>query len=125
LWRISKSNITEQWFPFSIEKSILKADIGLNPSNDGTVVRIIIPHLSAERRIELAKLVGKRVEERRITLRNERRIAVTKFREEEKNKEISQDQMLHYVKIIDSLCTGYIEQVEKIGLDKENEIKEL
>ena len=108
-----------------IEKAILKADIGLNPSNDGTVVRVIIPHLSAERRVELAKLVSKRVEERHITLRNERRAAVAKLREQEKNKEISQDQMVHYTKVIDSLCAGFIDQVDKIGLDKEKEIKEL
>lgn len=109
----------------AIEKAILKADIGLNPSNDGTVVRIIIPHLSAERRDELAKLVSKRVEERRIVLRNERRVAVAKLREQEKNKEISQDQLLHYTKKIDNICTSFIDQVNKIGLDKEKEIKEL
>jgi len=109
----------------AIEKGILKADIGLNPSNDGTVVRIIIPHLSSERRIELAKLVAKRTEERRIALRNERRTAVTKLREQEKNKEISQDQLTFYSKKIDNLCTGFIDQVDKIGLDKEKEIKEL
>lgn len=109
----------------AIEKGILKADIGLNPSNDGTAVRIIIPHLSSERRIELAKLVAKRAEERRITLRNERRTAVTKLREQEKNKEISQDQLMFYTKKIDNLCASFIEQVDKIGLDKEKEIKEL
>ena len=109
----------------AIEKGILKADIGLNPSNDGTVVRIIIPHLSSERRTELAKLVAKRTEERRITLRNERRTAVSKLREQEKNKEISQDELALYSKKVDSLCAGFIEQVDKIGLDKEKEIKEL
>jgi len=109
----------------AIEKGIIKADIGLNPSNDGTVVRIIIPHLSSERRIELAKLVAKRVEERRIAIRNERRTAITKLREQEKIKEISQDQLKHYSKNIDDLCARYIEQADKIGLDKEKEIKEL
>ncbi len=109
----------------SIEKSILKADIGLNPSNDGSVVRIIIPHLSAERRVELAKLVSKRVEERRIVIRNERRTAVTKLREQEKTKDISKDQLMHYTKVTDGLCNAFIEQIDKIGLDKEKEIKEL
>jgi ribosome recycling factor len=109
----------------NIEKAILKADIGLNPSNDGTVVRIIIPRLSEERRIELAKLVAKRVEERRIVLRNIRRDAVAKFRESEKNKEISQDLLRNIIKKIDDICDGFIEQVDKIGQDKEKEIKEV
>ena len=109
----------------AIEKAILKADIGLNPSNDGSVVRIIIPHLSAERRAELAKLVAKRVEERRIVLRNERRTTVAKLREQEKKKEISQDKLMHHTKRIDDICASFIDQVNKIGLDKEKEIKEL
>ncbi len=109
----------------NIEKAILKDDIGLNPSNDGTVVRVIIPHLSEERRIELAKLVAKRVEERRIVLRNIRRDAVARFREFEKNKEISQDQLRNIIKKIDDICDSFIEQVDKIGLDKEKEIKEV
>jgi ribosome recycling factor len=109
----------------SIEKAILKDDIGLNPSNDGTVVRVIIPPLSEERRIELAKLVAKRVEERRVVLRNIRRDIVTKFRELEKEKEISQDQLRNIIKKIDDICDTFIEQVDKIGLEKEKEIKEV
>lgn len=109
----------------SIEKAILKDDIGLNPSNDGTVVRVIIPPLSEERRIELAKLVSKRVEERRVVLRNIRRDMVTKFRELEKEKEISQDQLRLITKKIDEVCDGFIEKVDQIGLEKEKEIREV
>ncbi|MCK4581090.1 MAG: ribosome recycling factor, partial [Dehalococcoidia bacterium] len=68
----------------SIEKGILKANIGFNPSNDGNVVRISVPPLNEERREELAKLVSKRVEERRVVLRNTRREGITKLRELEK-----------------------------------------
>ena len=76
-----------------IEKAILTANIGLNPANDGTLIRVVIPPLSEERRRELVKVVSKKVEERRIALRNIRRDGIEKLREWEKNKEISEDEL--------------------------------
>ena len=108
-----------------IERAILKADIGLNPLNDGTIIRVIIPPLSEERRTELARLVSKRVEERRVVVRNIRRDAIGKLREMEKNKEISQDQLQINTKQIDKLTDGFIEKVNEIGQNKEKEIKEV
>jgi ribosome recycling factor len=108
-----------------IEKGILKADIGLNPQNDGSIIRLIIPPLSEERRRDLAKLVSRRVEERRVVLRNIRRDAIGKLREMEKNKEISQDELQNSNKQIDRLTNSFIDKVDKIGQDKEKEIQEV
>jgi len=109
----------------SIERAILKADIGLNPLNDGNVIRVVIPPLSEERRIELAKLVSKRVEERRVMLRNIRRDRIGKLREMEKNKEISRDELENNTKQTDELTDSFIDKANKIGQDKEREIKEV
>jgi ribosome recycling factor len=109
----------------SIEKAILKADIGLNPLNDGNIIRVVIPPLSEERRIELAKLVSKRVEERRVALRNIRRGSIGKLRELERNKEISQDDLNNSVKQVDKICESFIDKVNKIGQDKEEEIRKV
>lgn len=109
----------------SIEKGILKANIGFNPSNDGNVVRISVPPLNEERREELAKLVSKRVEERRVVLRNIRREGITKLRELEKDKEISQDELGSGIKRIDEIIDSFIDKASEIGQDKEKEIREL
>ena len=109
----------------NIEKAIFKAGTGLNPSNDGNIIRVIIPPLSEERRVELAKLVSKKVEERRVVLRNIRRDSIGKLREMEKNKEIPQDKLKISVKQIDEITNSLIEKVNKIGQDKEKEIKEV
>jgi ribosome recycling factor len=109
----------------NIEKAILRANIGLNPSNDGNVVRIVIPPLSEERRIELAKLVSKRVEERRVVLRNIRRDSIGKLRQMEKSKQISQDELTNAIKKVDEISDSFIDKVNEIGHSKEKEIREL
>jgi len=109
----------------NIERAILKADIGINPLNDGNVIRVIIPPLSEERRIELAKLVSKRVEERRVMLRNIRRDNIGKLREMERNKEISQDELKSSIKQVDVISDSFVDEVNRIGQDKEKEIKEV
>lgn len=109
----------------NIEKALLKSDLGLNPTSDGNVIRIIIPPLTEERRKELIKVVHKRVEESRITLRNIRRDGIEQFRQAEKNKEISQDQYTRSLERMQKLTDSYIERVNKIGLDKEKEVMEV
>ena len=109
----------------SIEKAILKADIGLNPLNDGNVIRLVIPPLSEERRIELAKLVSKRVEERRVMLRNIRRDCMGKLREMKRDKEVSQDELENASRQIDEITGSFIDKVSQIGQEKEKEIKEI
>jgi len=108
-----------------IERAILTADIGLNPANDGNVIRVVIPPLSEERREELAKLVSKRVEERRIAIRNIRRDGIEKLRELEKNREISQDELKNNAKKIDQLTEAFVDRVTELGQSKEREIREI
>ena len=107
-----------------IEKAILK-EINLNPQNYGNVIRVVIPPLSEERRIELAKLVSKKVEERRIMLRNIRRDEIEGLRQMEKNKEISQDQLKSAIKEVDEFTDSFIDKINEIGQNKEREIKEV
>ena len=108
-----------------IERAILTANIGLNPMNDGNMIRVVIPPLSEERRNELVKLVSKRVEERRIAIRNVRRDGIERLREMEKNKEISQDELKHNTKKIDQLTEAFVGKVNESGQNKEREIREI
>jgi ribosome recycling factor len=109
----------------AVEKALLKANLGLNPSNDGSIIRLAIPPLSEERRTELAKLVGKRVEERKVALRNIRRDHVSKLRQMEKEKELSKDETESTLKKMDELTDVFIGKAAEIGHGKEKEIKEL
>jgi len=109
----------------SVEKAILKSNLGLNPSNDGSIIRLAIPALNEERRIELAKMVGKRVEERKIALRNIRRDSVAKLKHMEKDKEISKDELDSTLKKVEDVTEVFVAQAGEIGHAKEKEIKEL
>ena len=109
----------------SIEKAILTSDLGLNPVSDGNVIRINIPPLSEERRQELIKVVRKRVEERRIAIRNLRREAMDELKELEKNKDISQDEHKRALNQLQKLTDSFIADTEQIGRDKEAELMQL
>lgn len=109
----------------NIYKAILKSDLGLNPISDGTCLRITIPPLTEERRKDLIKIIHKRLEESRIHIRNIRRDAVEELKGREKNKEISQDQSNKAVDQLQKLTDSYIETINKIGKDKEEEILEV
>ena len=108
-----------------IEKGILKSDLGLNPTNDGTVIRITIPALTEERRKDLIKNVHKRLEEARIALRNIRRDSIEHLKRAEKEKSISQDQLNRATEQMQKLIDSFINQVNKVGQDKEVEIMEI
>lgn len=108
----------------SIEKAILKSEIGLNPSNDGDVIRLVIPQLTEERRKDLVKVVRKRVEEGRVSIRNIRREAIGKLREMEKAKEISEDEERRAINKLQVLTDSFIENIDQIGKSKESEILE-
>ncbi|MBM3118388.1 MAG: ribosome recycling factor [Chloroflexi bacterium] len=109
----------------TIEKAILTSDLGLNPTSDGTFIRIPIPPLTEERRKELIKVVHKRLEEARIELRNFRRDGIERLRQVEKNKEISQDQYTRASDQLQKLIDNFIYRVNSIGQDKEKEIMEV
>ena len=109
----------------SIEKAILKSDLGLNPANDGNVIRLSLPPLSEERRKELAKVVNKKTEEGRVVLRNIRREGLERLKRLENNKEISRDQYLRALEQLQKLTDSFIEKINQIGKEKEAEILEV
>ena len=108
----------------SIEKAILKSDLGLNPASDGIVIRLRIPLLTEERRKELARVVRKRVEESKVAVRNIRRSALEEFRELERKKEISQDEQKRAEERLQKLTDSFVEEVERAGREKEAELLE-
>jgi ribosome recycling factor len=105
-----------------IEKAIQASNLGLTPSNDGTVIRLVLPPLTQERRKDLVKVVHQRLEEARIAMRNVRRHAIEDLREFEKESLISEDESRGGQESIQKLTDKYIEQVDAIGKRKEQEI---
>jgi ribosome recycling factor len=108
-----------------IEKAILASELGLTPNNDGTIIRLGIPPLTQERRMELQKLVNRRVEEARVAVRNVRRSAIDDLREFEKEKMISEDESKRGQEDVQKLTDKYIHQIEEAGKRKEAEIMEV
>lgn len=108
-----------------IEKAILKSDLGLMPTNDGNVIRLPVPPLTEDRRKELVKMVRKRVEEARISLRNIRREAMEEFRKMEKDKELSADDDKRAQDQLQKLTNAFTAEVDKIGQSKESELLEI
>jgi ribosome recycling factor len=108
-----------------IEKAILKSDLGLNPSNDGSIIRIAIPQLTEERRKELAKVVKKESEEAKVAIRNIRRDANDDLKKLEKNGEITEDALRGYADDIQKITDEHISKIDQITKDKEKEIMEV
>lgn len=109
----------------NIEKAILKSDLGVNPSNDGNVIRIAIPQLTEERRKELVKVVKKRGEEAKVAVRNIRRDANDMLKSSEKEKMISEDQSKKGNDEIQKTTDKYIKDIDVILVAKEKDIMEV
>ena len=109
----------------AIEKSILKSDLGLNPANDSTVIRLSLPPLSEERRRELVKLVGRRLEEGRINVRNLRRDTLEELRKLERDKAVSQDEEKRAQELLQKLTDRFIAEIEELGKRKQAELLEV
>nr|WP_199292254.1 MULTISPECIES: ribosome recycling factor [unclassified Coleofasciculus] len=105
-----------------IEKAISLSDVGLTPSNDGSVIRLNIPPLTTERRKELAKIAAKYAEEGRVSVRNIRRDAVDSIRKQEKNSEISEDEARDLQEKIQKLTDKYVAKVDELLAEKEKDI---
>ncbi|MHC0037171.1 ribosome recycling factor [Pseudoneobacillus sp. C159] len=108
-----------------IEKAILKSDLGLNPSNDGSLIRIAIPQLTEERRKELVKVVKKESEEAKIAIRNIRRDGNDDLKKLEKAGDITEDDQRGYSDDIQKLTDEHIAKIDQITKDKEKEILEV
>lgn len=108
-----------------VEKSILKSDIGINPSSDGRVIRLVFPQLNEERRKELTKKVRKYGEEAKVVIRNVRRDALDRFKKMEKASEITEDDYKDIEGEIQKLTDKYITEVDGAIKDKEAELLEV
>lgn len=108
-----------------IEKAILKADLGLTPANDGSVIRIAIPPLTEERRKELVKLVKKAAEDAKVAVRNVRRDANDSLKKSEKDGEITEDDLRRFSDDIQKLTDKHIAKIDEIAANKEKEIMEV
>ncbi len=108
-----------------IERAILKSDLGLTPSNDGRIIRLVIPPLTEQRRAELARMVSRRVEEAKVALRNIRREALDDLREFEREKLISEDEFYQARDELQELTDKYTERAEEIGERKTREVMEI
>ncbi|MCL5771953.1 MAG: ribosome recycling factor [Actinobacteria bacterium] len=115
----------EPKFLKDIEKQILASDLGLNPSNDGKVIRLLIPALNEERRKELVKIVKKIAEDGRVAVRNIRREGIDDFKKLEKKSEITEDDLKILEEQIQDLTDSYIEKINNILAQKESEIMEV
>ncbi|MBA2870835.1 ribosome recycling factor [Anoxybacillus calidus] len=108
-----------------IEKAILASDLGLTPSNDGSVIRITIPPLTEERRRELVKLVKKYAEEAKVAVRNIRRDANDELKKLEKNGEITEDELRGYTDDVQKITDEHIAKIDAITKEKEKEVMEV
>ena len=105
-----------------IEKAIQASDLGINPTNDGRVLRITFPQLTEDRRKELCKQVSKICEESKVAVRNVRRDGMDKIKAKKKANEITEDDVKEAEKDIQKLTDKFIEKIDKIGEDKDKEI---
>ena len=108
-----------------IEKSILKSDLGLTPSNNGKIIRIIIPPLTEERRKQLVKAVKKKAEESKVAIRNIRRDANDDLKKLEKEKQLSEDEAKKLHDEVQKITDTYIAKVDDVLKHKEKEIMEV
>lgn len=109
----------------AIEKAILSSDLGLNPSNDGKVVRLVIPQLTEERRKDLTKLVSKNAEDAKVNIRNIRRDLMDEIKKLEKDKAITEDEQFQAEDKAQKLTDDMIKDIDKIAEEKQKEIMEI
>jgi ribosome recycling factor len=108
-----------------IEKAIQKSDLGINPNNDGQVIRLNIPPMNEERRRDLVKSLHKKLDVHKVAVRNVRRDVQDKLRDREKKKEVSEDELKRSTERLQKLTDRYIDEMEKVGKSKELEILEV
>ena len=106
----------------AIEKAILVANIGINPTNDGNVIRLVFPELTEERRKELCKQVKKMAEESKVAARNIRRDTLDALKKMNKNKEITDDEYANFEKDVEKDVVKAIEAIDKLSVEKEKDV---
>ena len=109
----------------SIEKAIRDSDLGLNPSNDGQIIRVIIPQLSEERRREMVKVARGKGEDARVTIRNIRRKAMEELHRIVRDGEAGEDEVARAEKELQGTTDRYVHQVDDLVKHKESELLEV
>jgi ribosome recycling factor len=109
----------------AIEKAIQKSDLGLNPTNDGNIIRLVIPALTEDRRKDLVKVVHKKTEDGRVAVRNVRRDALEELRKLQHDKQVSEDEERRAQERLQKLTDKYVAEIEKHGQAKEQELLEV
>ncbi|AGL01278.1 ribosome recycling factor [Desulfoscipio gibsoniae] len=105
-----------------IEKAILKSDLGITPASDGNIIRLAVPQLTKERRAELVKVIKKKAEEGRVAVRNLRRDANDGLKSQQKNGDISEDELRRLQDEVQKLTDKYIKEIDALFAAKEKEI---
>ena len=108
-----------------VEKAIHKSDLGINPSNDGKIIRLAVPQLTEERRKELIKVVKAKAEDGRVAIRNERRNANEVLKKMEKSGELTEDDLKQAQEEVQKLTDKYIEKIDDMLTMKEKEVLEV
>lgn len=109
----------------SIEKAIQTSDLGINPQNDGRVIRLVFPQLTEERRKDLAKHVKKYGEDAKVAVRNIRRDAMEKYKDQKKKSEITEDDLKDIEKDLQKITDDYIKAIDNVTAKKEKELFEI
>ncbi len=109
----------------SIEKAIQTSDLGINPNNDGSVIRLIFPPMTSERRNDLAKEVRKMTEEGKVSIRNIRRDVMDKIKAMKKNGDITEDDVKDGEKEVQKITDKYVKEADSMGEKKIKEIQEI
>lgn len=123
-----KMIVIQPWDPTAIpeiEKAILQTQLGITPANDGKVLRLPIPELNEERRVELVKMIKKMAEDGKIALRNIRRDAIDGVKKLEKEKKITEDDKFKNEKTIQDKIESFIKQIDDLVKHKEKEVMEV
>jgi len=108
-----------------IEKALMTSDLGINPANDGRVIRLQFPQPTEERRKELIKQINKQAEDSKVSIRNVRREAVEKYKAQEKTGEITEDDLKITEKDLQKLTDKYTDEINNVAKKKEAEISEI
>ena len=108
-----------------IEKSLMKSDMGFNPSNDGNMITVPVPPLNQERRLDMVRLLKRKLEEGKVSVRNVRREGLEHLRKLEKDKSISQDQNRRAQEQLQKATDGHTKIVDEVGAAKETEIMQV
>lgn len=108
----------------AIEKAILASNLGITPQNDGENIRLTLPELTKERRVDLVKLVSKKAEESKVVMRNHRRDAVEALKKMEKDSKITEDDLKKYSKEVQDITDDFVKKIDEVFKAKEKEVME-